>query len=294
MELGQGIRTAIAQVAAEELNMDMAQVEVWLAETGRTPNEGYTAGSGSIEGSAMSVRNAAALARQKLLELAAQKLNVPVAELTLTKGKIGVKNSDRTLNFAELLDGRQLTDEIHQPVALKPKDKYELVGKAIPRDDITRMVRAEPVYVQDLRFPGMVHARIVRPPVYGARLLQFDAQAVKKKLPDLIKIVADGSFLAVIAADEYQAILASQMLKENSKWSTDTPLPKVKEEQLADYLKALPSQTQRVTEKGNIKPVGWKYNGEGPVFQALYHAWIHWAFLCRSNVHSKYFERMDA
>ena len=210
MELGQGISTAIAQVAAEELNMDMTQVEVWLAETGRTPNEGYTAGSGSIEGSAMSVRNAAALARQKLLELASQKLNVPVPDLTLAKGKIGVKNSDRTLNFAELLDGRQLTDEIHQPVALKPKDKYELVGKAIPRDDITRMVRAEPVYVQDLRFPGMVHARIVRPPVYGARLLQFDGQVVKKKLPDLIKIVADGSFLAVIAADEYQAILASQ------------------------------------------------------------------------------------
>src|SRR6478735_1703793 len=88
LELGQGIRTADAQVAAEELDMDMSQVEVLLAETGRTPNEGYTAGSGSIENSAMAIRNAAAAARQKLLELAAQKMNVPVTDLTLADGKV--------------------------------------------------------------------------------------------------------------------------------------------------------------------------------------------------------------
>jgi len=109
LELGQGIRTAIAQVAAEELDMEMSQVEVVLAETGRTPNEGYTAGSGSIEGSAMAVRHAAAAARQKLMELASQKMSVPVTELNMAEGRVSLKKGDRVLTFAEILDGKQLT-----------------------------------------------------------------------------------------------------------------------------------------------------------------------------------------
>lgn len=252
LELGQGIRTAVAQVAAEELDMEMSQVEVVLAETGRTPNEGYTAGSGSIESSAMSIRNAAAAARQKLLELAAQKMKVPVTGLTIANGKISLEKDNRTFNFAEILDGRQLTDEIHLPVTLKPKDKYRLVGKAVPREDISHMVSGAPVYVQDLRFPGMVHARMVRPPAYGAQLLQLNEQAVKQKIPGLLKIVQNGSFLAVLAADEYQAIQAQQLLRDNAKWSDGPPLPKLSGEQLADYLAALPVQTRRVREKGSI------------------------------------------
>jgi len=256
LELGQGIRTAVAQVAAEELDMEMSQVEVVLAETGRTPNEGYTAGSGSIESSAMAIRYAAATARQKLLELAAQKMNVPVTDLVMGKGKILLEKGNRTLSFAEILDGRQLTDEVQLPVALKAKDKYRLVGKAVPREDISRMVSGEPVYVQDLRFAGMVHARVVRPPAYGAQLLQFNEQVVKKKIPALLKTVVNGSFLAVLAADEYQAIQAQQLLRVNSKWSDGPPLPKGTGEQLADYITTLPVQTQRVHEKGNITSLG--------------------------------------
>ena len=255
LELGQGIRTAVAQVAAEELDMDMGQVEVLLAETGRTPNEGYTAGSGSIESSAMSIRHAAAAARQKLLELAAQKMNVPVAELSMANGKIGQEKGNRTLTFSELLDGRQLTDEVRLPLALKTKDKYRLVGKAVPREDIRLMVSGEPVYVQDLRFPGMVHARVVRPPAYGAQLRQYDEQAVKKKIPALIKTVVNGSFLAVIAADEYQAVQAQQLLRAHSSWSDGPALPKGSGQQLAGYLTALPVQTKRITEKGSIAPL---------------------------------------
>jgi len=255
IELGQGIRTAVAQVAAEELNMEMSQVEVVLAETGRTPNEGYTVGSNSIESSAMAIRYAAAAARQRLLELAAQKMGVPVAELTMSGGHVSSKKGNSTLTFAGLLDGRQLTGEIRSPVALKAKNKYRLVGKAVPRDDIDRMVRGEPVYVQDLRFPGMVHARVVRPPAYGARLLQFDEQAVKKEVPAFIKTVVNGSFLAVIATDEYQAVKAQRLLRENSKWSDGELLPKLSGEQFAAYLQTLPAQTQLISQKGNIIPL---------------------------------------
>ena len=110
MELGQGIRTAIAQVAAEELDMDLESVEVHLAETGRTPHEGYTAGSGSIENSAMSVRYAAAAARQKLLEMAAQKLNAKTAQLEMANGSVWVKGGNKKLTFSQILEGAQIKD----------------------------------------------------------------------------------------------------------------------------------------------------------------------------------------
>src|SRR5215471_777473 len=113
LELGQGIRTAIAQVAAEELDMPMKNVEVILAETQRTPDEGYTAGSGSIEGSAMAVRYASAAARKILLQLAANKLDTPVEQLSIENGKIGKRSGSHSLTFDDLLQGKQITDEVH-------------------------------------------------------------------------------------------------------------------------------------------------------------------------------------
>jgi CO/xanthine dehydrogenase Mo-binding subunit len=250
LELGQGISTAIAQVAAEELDLAMENVEIILADTVRTPNEGYTVGSGSIEQSAMAVRFAAAAARQKLLELAAQQLNVPIDQLTMNAGKITNNSGDRSLTFFQLLNGKQLTDKIQAPVALKPKDSYKLVGKAIPRNDIKRMVRGESVYIQDLRFPGMVHASIVRPPAYEAKLLQFDEKALQKNIPGILKTVVNGSFVGVIAQEEYEAVKARRWLQQHSKWSAGVKLPSGAD--LLTYLKTLPAQTERDHEKGSI------------------------------------------
>ncbi len=250
VELGQGIRTAIAQVAAEELNLPMESVEVVIAETGRTPNEGYTVGSGSIEQSAMAVRYAAAAAEMKLLELASHKLGVPLEQLSIENGKIGTKTTGAKLTFAELLDGKQITDEVRLPITLKPKEKYSLVGKAIPRDDIGRMARGEQVYVQDLRFPGMVHARVVRPASYDAKLLKLDEQQVKQNTEGLLKIARNGSFLGVIAEDEYQAIQAQMLMREASEWSASSRLPADSEQSLQEYLATLPAQSERVRETG--------------------------------------------
>jgi CO/xanthine dehydrogenase Mo-binding subunit len=250
LELGQGIRTAIAQCAAEELDMPMHKVEVVLADTMRTPNEGYTVGSGSIEQSAMAVRFASAAARQKLLELASQKLNVPVASIIIVDGVIKTTNGDRTISFAELLDGKQITDKIQAPVELKPKEKYKLVGKAIPRDDIRQMVAGQQVHIQDLRFPGMVYACVVRPPVYEAKLLQLDEAGLKKSIPGVLKTVVNGSFAGVITQDEYQAVKAQRWLKQHSKWTTVPPLPA--NVNLPEYLKTLPAQTEREHATGSI------------------------------------------
>lgn len=250
MELGQGIRTAIAQVAAEELDMDMERVEVHLAETGRTPHEGYTAGSGSIENSAMSVRYASAYARHKLLELAAAKLHVKVDALDMANGIVWVKRKKKQLSFAQILNGAQLEGEVKLPVKLKDKSEYTLVGKAIARKDIERMVKGEPVYIQDLRFAGMVHARVVRPTAYNAHLLSFDEAGLRSNFPHLLKIVRNGDFIAIIAKDEYEVTQAQSFLKLHSKWSQAKSLPAG--EDLQEYIKNLPATTEHVKNKGDV------------------------------------------
>ncbi|HEY4111218.1 xanthine dehydrogenase family protein molybdopterin-binding subunit [Puia sp.] len=250
IELGQGIRTAVAQMAAEELDLDMNQVEVLLAETGRTPDEGYTAGSNSIEASAIAVRYAAAAARQRLLQLAAQKWTVPVTQLTFSKGRITDTKKRVSITLDQLLNGQQLVDEVRMPVTLKAKEKYRFVGKAIQRDDVKRIVSGKPVYVHDLKFPGMLHARIVHPPRYGARLERLDDQPLKNALPQT-KTIVNGSFLAVVAPTEYEAISAERILAADVKWSDDNLLPKLEPGQLAAYIRTLPAHPEKVTEKGD-------------------------------------------
>lgn len=249
-ELGQGIRTAIAQVAAEELELQMDNVEVVLADTLRTPNEGYTVGSGSIEQSAMAVRYAAAAAKMKLLELASNKLKQPPQALTITNGKVYTQNKTNSLSFADLLEGKQIGGQVTEPIKLKPKSDYKLSGKAIPREDITLMVQASAHYIHDLRFPGMVHARVVRPPIYNAELKKFDEAYVKKKVPGLLKTINNGSFLAVIAADEYDAVRAQRALRQGAVWNNPSKMPR--EKNIKEYILKLPAETDRVHETGTM------------------------------------------
>ncbi|UOQ64527.1 xanthine dehydrogenase family protein molybdopterin-binding subunit [Hymenobacter volaticus] len=249
IEIGQGIRTAVAQIAAEELDMPLERVEVVLAETGRTPDERYTAGSASIEQSAMSVRYAAAAARQKLLVLAAAQFKAMPSQLELRNG--GVRTTDgRQLSFAQLLDGQQLQDEVRLPIRLKPKADYRYVGRPILRNDVERMVRAEEYYVQDLRFPGMVHARILRPPTYEAKLESFDTKALKKAVPGVLQVVVDGSFVGLLAEREYDAKLAQDFGRLHARWSGGRALPAG--QPLAEHLRQLPAIDKRTTDKGNF------------------------------------------
>jgi CO/xanthine dehydrogenase Mo-binding subunit len=252
MELGQGIRTALSQVAAEELDLEMQKVEVKLVETGRTPDEGYTVGSGSMEHSAMAVRYAAAAARAKLLQLAAAKFEEPVDQLDTYNGMVYTKDKTRTVSFQDLLQGKQITDEVRPPVKLKPKEKYRLVGKPVLRDDIRNMVRAKQTYVQDLRFKDMVHARVVRPPAYDAKLIKFDEQQMRENVEGLLKVVNRGNFLAVIAQEEYEAVKAQQLMRNSATWSTSSPLPANDAKRLQQHIKNLPAKTERVAEKGKL------------------------------------------
>ena len=249
LELGQGIRTAVAQVAAEELNMDMNQVEVLIAETGETPDEGYTAGSNSIEASAIAIRYAAAAAHAILLEEAAKKLGTPATSLSLEKGTITGPNG-KSITITALLAGRQLTDEVHLPVQLKPKNQHRLIGKPIPRPDNELIVHGHPYHIQDLQFPGMVYGAVIRPPSYGAKLKGIDQAAIKAANKDIQKIIVDGSFLAVITTNQYQAFKAQKLIHDHSQWEDVPPLPDLKPAELPAYLRTLPVRNEKVAEKG--------------------------------------------
>lgn len=260
-ELGQGIRTAIAQVAAEELELEIGNVEVELAETERTPNEGYTVGSGSIEQSAMAVRFACAAAKAKLIDLAAKKLGVPVEEVIISNGKAYTKYGRNPLTFADILEGKQISDNVPANVILKPRSKYRFVGREIPRSDITSMTLATYAYVQDLRFPGMVHARIIRPASYGATLEKFDEDYVRKKVPGLLRTVRNGNFLAVIAEDEYDAIRAQKSMAHSASWS-DVKLNHDSEISLKEFIKKQATDPEKVNEQGKLSTSNFTHTAQ--------------------------------
>ena len=251
VELGQGIRVAIQMVAAEELDMDLEKVEVHLAETGVTPNEGYTAGSGSIKNSAMSVRYAAATARTELLKLASTKLSVPIESLTLFNGIVKSTANKKSVTFQELLNGAQIETEVTTPVRIKSKDDHKYVGKAIPREDIKKMVLGNQVYLQDLRFPGMVHARVLRPPNYRSELVSLDDSQLKNVVPGIIKTVVNGNFIAVIAEREYQAVKAERYLKMHSKWIIPEVFPEM--EKLYDHIREIADAPENIRNEGDVK-----------------------------------------
>ncbi len=248
MELGQGIRIAVAQVAAEELNTRLDLVDVNLAETGVTANEGYTAGSRSIESSAMSIRHAAAAAREKILKMASQKWDRPSSELILEDGMIS--GGDQKMSLYELLEGKQIEEDIGEPAEIFGKTKRKIVGQPVPRKDIPAMVRGELEYVQDLKFPDMVHARIIRPKSYTSKLGSLEESGLQD-FPGFLKLVRLGSFVGVIAEEEYQAIKLSWEVQDRATWEAGEELPA--DVPLKDYLRTLPEETETEEDKGDWK-----------------------------------------
>jgi nicotinate dehydrogenase subunit B len=232
MELGQGLTVAMQQVAGEELNTPPEKIKIVLADTGLTQNEGYTAGSRSMERSAMQVRRAAAAAKAMLISVAAEQWSLPSEQIKLEDGQVVRLDNNKKISFKNLLADRQLEGSITEDVVLKPKDQYEWVGRPISHPDLEKMVRGEALYVQDLRFPGMVHARVVKPKVYGAQLSNWPEEV--RQMPGVVKVIQNGSFLGVLAKEEFQAVKAMKTLEDGSKWNVDRPLPKV--DSWADYM----------------------------------------------------------
>jgi nicotinate dehydrogenase subunit B len=222
-ELGQGIKTALLQVAAEELNVEPGQIEFITADTARTPNEGYTAGSQSMQDSATAIRHAAAQTRELLLAAAATRFGVAAEQLTAKDATVSTADG-RSLSYRDLASADFLHVEAQPQSKLREPRSYRFIGKPLARVDIPAKVTGAPAYIHDLRLPGMVHARIVRPPSYAARLTSVDVSSVER-MPGVLKVVRDGQFLAVAAEREYTAVRAMSALALASQWDESKTLP---------------------------------------------------------------------
>jgi nicotinate dehydrogenase subunit B len=252
VELGQGILTALRQIAAEELDLPLERIEMISGDTGRTPNEGQTAGSQSVENSGTALRLAGAEARAVLLELAAKRLGVAADGLSVADGTIRAADG-RKVTYGELAGEVDLKREATAKVAPKPTARHRIVGQSIPRFDIPAKVTGGAAFVQDIRLPGMVHGRVVRPPRYGDTLESVD-EAAAKALPGVIAVVRDGSFLGVVAEREEQAIKAREALVKGAKWKPGPELPDPA--RIHAHLKSLPAKDDVIGVKQAPVPDG--------------------------------------
>jgi len=246
-EIGQGMRTALAQLAAEELDVAISRIRVIMADTELTPDEGVTAGSMSLQMSGNAIRQATAEARHFLLTMAHEELEASgsVDTLVVEDGTITDPATGRSTDYWALFGGqsfgRQVTGAIHP----KPFALHKLVGQRAIRIDLPAKATGAPSYVHDMDLPGMVHGRIVRPPSYGARLVAID-EAPIARMPGVLKIVRDGSFLGVIAEREEQAIAARDALYAAAAWENAAPLPT--DQSIYDILLAGPTENKLVID----------------------------------------------
>jgi nicotinate dehydrogenase subunit B len=253
-ELGQGILTALAQIAAEELDVGFDKIRMVSADTSRGPDEQYTFGSQSVEQGGGAIRVASAQARGILLAAAARRFGAGVEDLHAEAGVIASPDGQRA-TFWEVAsaDPDLLKGDIAAAAAPKQPSDYSIVGKSINRIDLPGKLTGAPSYVQDMRLPGMVFARTVRPPRYGAKLISLDEAAVRS-LPGVVAIVRDGNFLAVAAKREEQAIAARDALASAAHWSDDAVrLPDIAD--LQGELKRLRAETIVVGAAGQSEPV---------------------------------------
>jgi len=256
VELGQGVRTAIARIGAEELDVSLARIRVQTADTAHGPNELLTVGSGSMEESGSAMRQAAAEARHHLLELAAQHLGVSSDALEVDDGTVSAPGLDRRTTYWELFGGKRFGRAVTGAVEPKQPVNYRIVGKAAQRIDLAAIVTGTARFVQDLTRPGMLYGRVVRPPSPAARLESID-ETRARALAGVVAVVRDGSFLGAVAEREEQAVKAADALRVAARWSEQETLPAM--DQLHEWLLAQPVSSYRVVEgvpvEGAIDPI---------------------------------------
>jgi nicotinate dehydrogenase subunit B len=224
VELGQGNLTALAQIVAEELDIAFERIVMRPADTSHSPDESYTAGSASIEAGGSALRHAAADARAILLEAAAGKLGAPIDSLIVDNGAVTSSATVAQVTYWQLASETSLARDGTNDVPLKSISKYRLVGTSLPRLDIPAKITGGEAYLQDMRLPGMLFGRVVRPPSYGARLVTYDDSSAKA-IPGVVAVVRNGRFLGVVARREEQAIAARAVLQRATVWTNPAELP---------------------------------------------------------------------
>ncbi len=251
VDLGTGTKTALAQIAADELDVPFASIEMVMGDTATTPDQWLTGANLTIAQGGGELRKACATARGALLARAAERLGVPAADLTVRDGVVRSSTDPaKTLSYSEIMRSSQgLNLKVDDKVALKPAGDYRVIGRSIQRIDIPAKVTGEFVYAHDFRLPGMLHARVVRPDAIGASVQSVDDSAARK-VSGYVQTVRKGNFLAVLARSEWGAVKAARALKVT--WGTGMALPE--QASVYDYWRKQPAAKEEATQKVGDAP----------------------------------------
>lgn len=268
VDLGTGIRTALAQIVAEELDVPLERVRMVLGHTEATPNQGPTIASASIQISALPLRRAAAQARAWLRARAAQRLGVEAGGLEAEDGVFRDPGTQASIGYGALLAGEHLELPLAEDIPTKPVESYRIVGRAAGRVDIPGKVRGALTFVHDVRVPGMLHGRVVRPPYAGRdsgdfvgnSLLEVDRDSVRD-VPGLVDVVVQGDFVGVVAEREEYAVQAARRLRV--RWKPVPPLPALDDPEPA--LRANPATRRELLSDGEPPA-----SGAGTVLQRCF------------------------
>jgi len=254
VDLGTGIKTAFAQIVAEELDVELKHVEVILGDTGVAPNQGPTIASSSIQLHAAPLRAAAAQARSRLIDLAVEHLQAAADTLTIDRGVISAPLG-RSVSYAKLLSNKQVIADLDLTHPTKASDLYRLVGQSLPRIDIPAKATGELTFVHDMRLEGMLHGRVIRPPYAGADHGEFignllesvDEQSIAH-IPGICAVVVIRDFIGVVAIREEHAEQAAKALKV--KWKDWPGLPDLSS--VENALRNNPAKARKLVDEGDI------------------------------------------
>jgi nicotinate dehydrogenase subunit B len=231
VDIGMGVQTALGQIVADELDVPFDRVHLVMGDTAETPDQGGVGGSTSISAGGKPIRNAAATARLVLMQLASTKLGTPPDQLQVKDGVVSVKgDASKNISYAALAGGTDFNEALRVSgggFALnvegrgKPKNptSYTVVGQSVPRIDLAPKILGRAKYCVDVRVPGMLHGRVIRPAGAGAKLMDVDESSVKH-IPGYVKTVTKGDFVGVVAENEWAAVRAAKELKVN--WTAPT------------------------------------------------------------------------
>ena len=262
VDLGTGIGTSLGQIVAEELDSPVSKINMVIGDTARSVDQGRTSASRTLERAGPQMRQAAAAARQELLKRASVRLGAPAGQLTVSGGVVSVAgNPSKNVSYAALVGGKKFDTKIAASgeqwdlkvapdVTPKAPKDYTVVGTSVPRFDLPQKFTAEFAYAQEVRVPGMLHGRVVRPPVVNSKPLSVDDTSVRD-IPGVVKVVEQGSFVGVVAQTEWAAIRAARALKVT--WSAPPGQFPAGPDAMYDYLQNTKAFSDRVgAENGNV------------------------------------------
>ena len=247
VDLGTGGRIAMRQLVGEELDIPLERIAMIEGDTALTPNQGGTGGSYGIARGGSQLRLAAATARRALVDLAAQRLGRPAGDLEVADGVVRGKDGSGSVGYGELIGDRALNLKVDTAAPLKPHDRFRFIGKSLPRPDLPEKITGHHRYLQDLVLPNMLHARVIRPPAFGAALVSVDESSIAGI--GSARVVRIQSFLAVVAEREWDAVRAARALK--TQWGAGTGLPDHARE--FEAMRASPVvRDQEVAKRGDL------------------------------------------